>query len=151
MDKKFFPVCEPLLDGNEKKYVNEAVDTAWISARGPFVEKFENDFANYCRVKYATTVSNGTNAIHLALKALDIKKDDEIIIPTFTMIATGKAVVYSDAKPVLVDSEPRTWNIDPAKIEEKITKKTKAIMHVHIYGHPCDMDPIMKLADKYNI
>ena len=151
MSKKNIPVCEPLLAGNEKKYINEALDTNWISSRGKFVDQFENMFAEFCNVKYASTVSNGTNAIHLGLKALDIMPDDEVIIPDFTMICSALPVVYLGAKPVFVDAEPEIWNIDPDKIEEKITDKTKAIMVVHIYGHPCDMKPIWDLAKKYNL
>ena len=151
MQNEKISVCEPFLNGNEKKYVNEALDTNWISSRGKFVDLFENSFAKYCRVKYATTTNNGTNAIHLALKALSVKPGDEVIIPDFTMICSALPVCYLGSKPVFVDAEPETWNIDPNKIEEKITEKTKAIMVVHIYGHPCDMKPIWELAEKYNL
>jgi perosamine synthetase len=151
MKKMRIPVCEPFLAGNEKKYVNEALDTNWISSRGKFVDQFERRFADFCGVKYAVTVSNGTNAIHLGLKALDIQSGDEVIIPDFTMICSALPICYLGARPVFVDSEPETWNIDPARIEEKITEKTRAIMVVHIYGHPCDMKPIWKIAEKYGL
>ena len=149
--KKNIPVSEPFLNGNEKKYVNEALDTNWISSRGKFVDLFEKNFAKFSGVAYATTVSNGTNAIHLGLRALDISAGDEVILPDFTMICSALPICYLGAKPVFVDAERETWNIDPHKIEEKITSKTKAIMVVHIYGHPCDMKPIWEIAKKYNL
>jgi len=151
MKKMFIPVCEPLLAGNERKYIDEAIDTNWISSRGKFVDKFENDFATFCIVKHALTVSNGTNAIHLALRALDISEGDEIIIPNFTMICSVLPVVYLSAIPIFVDADPITWNIDPSKIEERITNRTKAIMVVHLYGRPCDMNPIWEISKRYNV
>jgi len=151
MDNKFIPVCEPLLVGNERKYVLDALETGWISSAGKYIPAFEQAFAEYCGVKHGIAVCNGTVALHLALVALDIKAGDEVIVPNFTMIASAFAVCYTGAIPVFVDAEPETWNIDPSKIEEKITEKTKAIMPVHIYGHPCDMDPIVKIASKYNL
>jgi perosamine synthetase len=144
-------IAEPDLSGNEEKYVIECVRTGWISSKGKFVNQFEEKFAEYIGVKHAISVSSGTAALHLALAALDIQPGDEVIMPTFTMIACANAAKYLGAKPVLVDSEISTWNIDPNKIEEKITKKTKAIMVVHIYGHPADMDPIIKIAKKYDL
>jgi len=145
------PVCYPFIGEKELEYVTDCVKTNWISSKGKYVEEFENNFAKYCDFKYGVATTNGTTALHLALACLGISKGDEVIIPSFTMIATAFAVVYCGAKPVLVDAKPDTWNIDVKKIEEKITDKTKAIMPVHIYGHPCDMDPIMKLAKKYNL
>jgi len=145
------PVCEPFLNGNEKKYVLDALETGWISSSGKYVSLFEEAFAKYCGVKHGITVCNGTVALHLALVALGIEKGDEVIIPDFTMIASAFAVCYTGAIPVFVDAEKDTWNIDPNKIEEKITEKTKAIMPVHIWGHPCDMEPIWELANKYNL
>jgi len=147
----FIPVCEPLLRGKEKDYLLDCLKTNWISSQGKYLEKFSQKFANFCGVKYGVLTTSGTTALHLALSALNIKQGDEVIIPTFTMIATAFAVLYTGAKPVLVDSEPETGNIDVSKIKEKITPKTKAIIPVHIYGHPCDMDPIMKLAKKYKL
>jgi perosamine synthetase len=147
----FIPVCEPFLNGNELSYVTDCLQTGWISSAGKYVKAFEERFAAYCGAKYAVGVCNGTVALHLALTALDIKKDDEVIVPNFTMIASAFAVCYTGAVPVFVDAEPETWNIDVQKIEEKITKKTKAIMPVSIFGHPCDMDKIQELANKYNL
>jgi perosamine synthetase len=145
------PIAEPVLFGNEEKYVVECIRTGWISSKGEFIDRFEENFASYIGVEHAVAVSSGTAALHLALLALDIKPGDEIIMPAFTMIACANVARYLGAKPVLVDSETLTWNIDPSKIEEKITSKTKAIMVVHIYGHPADMDPIMKIAERYGL
>jgi len=147
----FIPVCEPLLEGNEEKYLLECVRTNWISSQGKYVEEFSKKFAEFCGAKYCVLTTSGTTALHLALVALGVGKGDEVIIPAFTMIATAFAVIYTGATPVLVDSEPETGNIDPLKIEEKITKNTKVILPVHIYGHPFDMDPIMKLARRYKL
>lgn len=147
----FIPVCEPLLAGNELKYVTDAVSTGWISSAGKYVTEFENQFAAYSDCKYGVAVCNGTIALHLALVALGIKEGDEVIVPTFTMIASAFAVCYTGAKPVFVDADPETWNIDVKKIEEKITSRTKAIMPVHIFGQMCDMDAIQALADKYHL
>lgn len=147
----FIPVCEPMLAGNELKYVTEAVSTGWISSSGKYVTEFEKQFAEYCGCKYGIAVCNGTIALHLALIGLGIGKGDEVIVPTFTMIASAFAVCYTGAKPVFVDADKDTWNIDVKKIEEKITSKTKAIMPVHIFGKMCDMDAIHALAKKYNL
>jgi perosamine synthetase len=147
----FIPVCEPTLLGNEIKYVKDALETGWISSAGKYIPAFEEKFAAYCGVKHGISVCNGTSALHLALTAVGIGQGDEIIIPDFTMIASAFAVCYTGAKPVFIDAEPYTWNIDPVKIEEKITDKTKAIMPVHIYGHPCDMDHILETAKKHKL
>ena len=145
------PVCEPTLEGNESKYVNDCVKTGWVSSSGKYIKNFEEKFADFCNAKYGASCSSGTAAIHLAIEAMGIGKGDEVIIPTFTMIGACNAAIYAGAKPVLVDSEINTWNINPEKIEEKITKKTKAIMVMHTYGHPCDMDKIRRIAHKHNI
>ncbi|HAG08568.1 MAG TPA: hypothetical protein DCK87_03250 [Desulfotomaculum sp.] len=145
------PVCEPLLDEKELAYVVDCLKTNWISSKGKYIEAFEEGFARYCGCKYGVATTSGTTALHLALAALGIGSGDEVIVPAFTMAATAFAVVYTGAKPVLVDAEPDTWNIDPAKIEEKITSQTKVILPVHIYGHPCEMDAIMQMARKYNL
>ncbi|NQU83729.1 MAG: DegT/DnrJ/EryC1/StrS family aminotransferase, partial [Parcubacteria group bacterium] len=144
-------VCRPTLAGNEAKYVNECIETNWISSIGKNIPKFEEMFAKAVGAKYAIAVTSGTTALHLAIHTLGIGPGDEVIIPTFTMIATANAVKYAGAKFVLVDSEPETWNIDTEKIEEKITEKTKAIILVHTYGHPAEMDKILELAEKYNL
>lgn len=147
----FIPVCEPFLNGNELKYVTDAVSSGWISSSGNYVNEFEKAFSSYCDTQYGVAVCNGTVAIHLALVALGIGKGDEVIIPSFTMIATAFAVCYTGAKPVFVDADKETWNIDVTKIEEKITAKTKAIIPVHIFGNPCNMDTITKIAKEHNL
>ena len=145
------PVCSPLMSGNEEKYVLDAVRTNWISSSGEYIQRFEEEFSRFCGVKYGVAVSNGTVALHAALRALDIKRGDEVIIPNFTMIASAFSVCYTGATPVFVDAELRTWNIDPDKIEEKITERTRAIMPVHIFGHPCNMDRINSIAERYGL
>ena len=145
------PVCKPWLPGNEKKYVLNALETNWISSAGEYINKFEEEFSKYCETKYGIGCSSGFGALHLACSALGLKKGDEVIVPTFTMVACTNAIILTGAKPVLVDSDKETYCIDVNKIEEKITDKTKAIMPVHIYGHPCDMDKIMEIAKRHNL
>lgn len=145
------PVSEPLFSGNEKKYLQECIDTGWVSSEGPFVEKFETAYANFIGVKYGVAVSNGTAALEVALHSIGVTKDDEVILPSFTIISCAIACIRLGAKPVLVDIEPNQWNIDVNLIESKITKKTKALLIVHIYGHPVDMDAILDLKQKYGI
>jgi len=145
------PVCQPFLDGNELKYVDDAVHTGWISSSGKYVHAFESAFAEYCGVKHAVAVCNGTAALHLALVCLGIGQGDEVIVPDFTMIASAIAVCYTGAIPVFVDADPATWNIDVRKIEDKISSRTRAIMPVHIFGNPCNMQAIVNLAKKYNL
>lgn len=145
------PVNKPLIAKNAQKYVLDCLKTGWISSAGQYIEKFEKKFAKFCGCKYALSCTNGTSALHLALEALDIKEGDEVIIPTLTMIASAFAVCYCGAKPILVDCKKDTYNLDPALIEKKITSKTKAIMPVHLYGHAVNMDPLLKLARKYNL
>ena len=146
-----FPVYQPSLKGNEKKYVDDCLDSTWISSKGKYIKLFEDSFSKFTDIKYSVAVSNGTVALHIALLALGIGGEDEVIVPTFTYIASVNAIKYVNAKPVFVDSDPQTWQIDPLKIREKITKKTKAIMAVHIYGHPCDMKQIKKIAEEFNL
>ncbi len=145
------PVAEPSLGNEELENVIEAVKSGWISSKGKFIPEFEENFAKYCNCKYGVATSNGTTALHLALTALGISKGDEVIVPDLTFIATANAVIYCNAKPIFVDSHPEFWGIDPEKIEEKITKNTKAIIPVHLYGHPCDMDPIMDIVENHNL
>ena len=145
------PVYEPTLGQKEKDYVMECLDTNWISSNGKFVEKFEESFASYLGVKAATAVSNGTVAIHLALLTLGIKEGDEVIVPSFTYVATANAITYVGAKPVFVDSKLDNWQVDPEDIKRKITDKTKAVIIVHLYGHPCDMDEIVAICKSKNI
>lgn len=151
----FIPVNEPLLEGNEKKYLIECIETGWISSEGPFVKKLEDDFSAYCGQKYGIAVANGSVAIDVAIRALKEKYDwsdcDEIILPTFTIISCAQSIIYNKLKPVFIDADPFSWNIDVEKIEQAITSKTKAIMVVHIYGLPCDMNPILNLAKKYDL
>ncbi len=150
-EQKFIPVCEPCLNGNEKKYVMDCMETGWISSSGKYVKAFEESFSAYCDCNYGVAVCNGTVSLHLALSALGIGKGDEVIVPDFTMIASAYAVCYTGAKPVFVDADADTWNIDTDKIEEKITKNTKAIMPVHIFGNPCNMAKIEEIAKKHNL
>ncbi|MDQ0967609.1 perosamine synthetase [Flavobacterium sp. W4I14] len=145
------PVNTPLLNGNELKYLTECIETGWISSEGPFISKFENNFGEYIGMQYGIAVSNGSAALDIAIKALEISEGDEVIMPTFTIISPAQSVVTAGAIPVLVDSDPITWNMDVTQIESKITTRTKAILVVHIYGLPVDMDPILALAKKYNL
>ncbi len=147
----FIPVNVPILTGNEKKYVNECIDTGWISSEGPFVERFEAAFAARVGRKYGIAVSNGTAALDVAIAALGIEEGDEVILPTFTIISCAQAIVRSGAVPIVVDSDSNTWNMDVSEVEAKITSRTVAIMVVHIYGLPVDMGAIHKIAKKHNI
>ena len=145
------PVNEPLLDGNEQKYLAECITTGWISSEGPFVKRFESEFAARVDRKYGIAVSNGSGALDIAIAALGIGRGDEVILPTFTIISCAAAIVRAGATPVVVDADPVTWNMDISQIETKITPRTKAIMVVHIYGLPVDMDEISRLAAKYGL
>lgn len=145
------PVYEPIIGSKEKEYVNDCLNKGWISGGGAYNKQFEEQFAEYCESKYGITVPNGTAALHLAVASLGIREGDEVIIPNFTMIACALSVIYTGATPVFVDADPLTWNIDSEQIEKKITKKTKAVMVVHIYGHPCNMDKIMEIVKKYKL
>jgi perosamine synthetase len=149
--KKNIPVASPALIGNEYKYVMDCMETEWISSIGKYIKSFEQKFAAFCQTKYALACANGTVALHLALMAHNVKTGDEIIIPTLTYVATANSIRYCNAYPVLVDVEPDTWNINPEKIKNKITNKTKGIIVVHLYGHPADMDPILEIAKKHNL
>lgn len=148
---KRISIANPVFNGNEKKYLMECIDTGWVSANGRFVAEFEKEFAQFCGTKYALTCSNGTVTLHLILTALGIGPGDEVIMPTLTYIATANAVRYCGATPVFVDSEEDTFNMDPEKLEEKITENTRAIMPVHLYGLPANMGRIQEIADKYSI
>lgn len=145
------PVYQPELFGNEKKYVNECLDTNWISSQGKFVKEFETKFSSYIGVEHGVAVANGTLACHLAFMALGIGPGDEVLVPTFTYIASANAIRYTGATPVFVDSCPDTWQMDPEMIRHKITSNTKAIMVVHLYGHPCDMKQIMEIARQHEL
>lgn len=147
----FIPVNEPLLNGNEKKYLCECIDTGWISSEGPFVKEFEEKMSATVNRKYGISVSNGTAALEVAVRALGIAEGDEVIMPTFTIISCAMAVTRLGAVPVLVDSDPYTWNMNIDEIEQKITDRTKAIMVVHLYGLPVEMDKVLELAQKYKL
>lgn len=151
LNKNMIPVNEPLLNGNEKKYLQECIDTGWIGSEGAFVKEFEVKFAEKNNRKYGIAVCNGSAALEMAVLALDIKKGDEVIIPAFTIISCAGAVVKTGAIPVLVDCHLDTWNMKAEDIEAKITSKTKAIMLVHIYGLPVDLQNILELAKKHNL
>lgn len=148
---KRIAIAEPVFSGNEKKYLNECIDTGWVSANGRFLQEFQEKFAAFCGSKYALACSNGTVTLHLILKALGIGPGDEVIMPTLTYIATANAVAECGATPVFVDSDPNTWNVDPAKIEAAITTRTKAIIPVHLYGLSCDMTAIMDISKRFCI
>jgi perosamine synthetase len=145
------PVYQPELSGNEKKYVNECLDSSWISSKGQFVNRFESAFAQEVGATHATTVSNGTVALHLAMLALGIGPGDEVIVPTLTYIAPVNAIAYTGATPVFVDSLPDTWQMDMDDVERHITPRTKALLPVHLYGQACDMDKLRALADKHRL
>jgi len=145
------PVNTPLLNGNELKYLTECIETGWISSEGPFISKFEQQFSAYMGRDYGVAVSNGSAALDIAVKALNIGPGDEVIMPTFTIISPAQSVVTAGALPVLVDSDPLTWNMDVTQIEAKITSRTKAILVVHIYGLPVDMDPVIEIAKKHQL
>jgi len=149
--RAYLPVSEPNLGEKELKYVSECILTGWVSSAGKYVTQFENMFAGFCGTKVGISSSSGTTALHLALLALGIGPGDEVIVPSFTFISTANAVCFTGATPVFVDSERSTWNINPAEVEKAVTNKTKAIIPVHIYGHPANMTPIMEIAGKYDL
>ena len=151
MENNFIPVNTPLLDGNELEYVTQCIKTGWISSEGPFVFEFEKKFSHYVEREHGVAVSNGSAALDIAIRAVNIGPGDEVIMPTFTIISPAQSVVTAGATPVLVDSDPLTWNMDVSQIENKITSKTKAILVVHIYGLPVDMDPVLDLCKKYKL
>ena len=147
----FIPVNEPLLNGNEKKYLNECIDTGWISSEGPFVAKFEQSMAAIAGRRHGIAVCNGTAALEAAVAALELEPGDEILMPAFTIISCAAAIIRRGCVPVLIDSDPITWNMDVSQVAEKITGRTKAIMAVHIYGLPVDMDPVLEIAAKHGL
>lgn len=148
---EFIPVNHFELAEEDKELLNEAVEANWISSAGKYIELFENEWAEACGASYGIAVSNGTTALQVAVEALEIGPGDEVILPTFTIISCIQAILNVGAKPILVDCENDTWCMSVSQIEGKITKNTKAIMVVHMYGHPVDMDPILKMAKKYNL
>jgi perosamine synthetase len=149
-DDRFLPVAEPCLNGNELAYVSDCVRSGWISSLGEYIPRFEREFAAYCGVKYGIAVSNGTAAIHLALAVLGIGPGDEVILPSLTFVATASAVHYVGATPIFADSEFSTWNIDPEEVKSRLTPRTRAVIPVHLYGHPANMQPVLDLAQQQN-
>lgn len=145
------PVNEPLLGARELEYVTECIRTGWISSAGRFIEEFEQQWAAYCGMKYGIAVNNGTAALQTAVACLGLEPGFHVIMPTFTIISCALAVIYNGGIPVLVDSDPRTWCMDISQVEHKITDRTRAIMPVHIYGHPVDMDPLRQLAHRHGL
>ena len=145
------PVYKPSLTGTEKEYVSRCLDSTWISSRGEFIEKFEKEFSKFIDVGYSTTVSNGTVALHLALESIGICPGDEVIVPTFTYVASVNTILQAGARPVFVDSLEETWQMDPTDIRRKISGRTKAIMAVHLYGQACDMSEIVKICEQSNL
>jgi len=145
------PVSEPVLGGREAEYVSECLETGWVSSNGRFMDAFESAWADYCGRRHGVAVANGTVALQLAVAALNIGPGDEVILPTFTIVSCALAVVYAGATPVLVDANPDTWCMDVAQVEARITSRTRAIMPVHIYGLPVDMDPILRLAERHGL
>lgn len=147
----FVPVNEPVLDGNEKKYLAECIDTGWISSEGPFVREFESRFAARVGRAHGIAVCNGSAALDAAVAALGVGAGDEVIMPTFTIISCASAISRLGAVPVLVDCDPATWNMSPEAVEPRITPRTRAIMVVHLYGLPVDMDPLLEIARRHNL
>ena len=145
------PVNEPLLNGNEKRYLNECIESGWISSEGPFVQRFEESFSERVGRRHGIATANGSGALDIAVKALRLGSGDEVIVPAFTIISCAAAVVRSGATPVLVDADPDTWNMSVEQVAVRITPRTKAIMVVHIYGLPVDMDPIIELARRHGL
>ena len=145
------PVWEPVLDGSEKKYVIDCLDTAWISSMGDYITRFEESFARYCGVRHGIACSSGTTAIHLAIASAGIGAGDEVILPDFTLVACANMIILAGARPVPVDVDPEIWCLDPSRIEAKITPRTRGILAVHMYGHPCDMDAINDIARRHEL
>lgn len=147
----FIPVAEPLLAGKELEYVTDCIQSGWISSLGKYVRDFEEHFAAYCGARYGVATFNGTVALHLLAATLNLGPGDEVIMPSLTYVATANAIRYTGATPVFVDSERETWNIDPNTVVEAITPRTRAILAVHLYGHPANMDPLRAIAEEHNV
>jgi perosamine synthetase len=151
MKERLLQVAAPMFIGNEQKYVMDCVESSWVSSQGPYIERFENLFADFCEVPHAICCSNGTTALHLVLAAMDIGPGDEVIVPTLTFVATANAVRYCGATPIFVDCDPDTWAMDPAQITAKITPRTKGIIVVHLFGNPAEMDAVQAIADRHGL
>src|ERR1700691_2750654 len=151
MSDSFIPISKPYIGAREKELVLDALNSGWASSIGKYIDEFEANFAGYCGTEYAIAVSNGTTALHLALAALGLKPGDEVIIPDLTFVATANAVAYTGATPVLADIDADTLCIDPASVKSLISARTKAIIPVHFYGHPADMDALTELGDPHGL
>lgn len=151
MPDSFIPISQPFISGREEAYVLDAVRSGWVSSIGKYIDQFETEFARFCDTRFALTVSNGTTGLHLALVALDLQPGDEVIIPDITFVATANAVAYIGATPVLADVDPDTLCVDAASVRSLVTARTKAIIAVHLYGHPADMDALQEIADEHGL
>ncbi|OAF01221.1 aminotransferase DegT [Bradyrhizobium centrolobii] len=151
MADNFIPISKPAIGPRERELVLAALDSGWVSSIGEYIDRFEEEFAKYCGTRYALAVSNGTTGLHLALATLGLTQGDEVIVPDLTFVATANAVAYTGATPVLADIDPDTLCLDPASVRALITPRTKAIIPVHLYGHPADMDALTEIADSYGI
>lgn len=145
------PVCEPLVTQREMDLVRDCLRSGWISSAGQYLDRFESEWAAYCGMRHGVAVTNGTAALHLAIQLLGLQPGDEVILPSFTIISCAQAVTRCSGVPVLVDSDPFTWQMDVRQVEAKITPRTRAIMPVHTYGHPVDMDPLLSLAERHGL
>ena len=151
MSDNFIPISKPFIGAREKELVLDALNSGWVSSIGKYIDEFEANFARYCGTKYALAVSNGTTGLHLALATLNLQPGDEVIIPDLTFVATANAVAYTGATPILADIDPDTLCIDPASVKSLISKRTKAIIPVHLYGHPADMDALTEIGQAYGV
>ena len=149
--KKKINVCEPLITKNAKKYINDCIDSEWISSAGKYLEDFEKKWSNYCGADEGIAVTNGTSALQVAFKSLNLQPGDEVIMPSFTIISCATAIIEAGGKPVLVDCYPDTWCLNIEQMKEKVNNRTKAILVVHMFGHPAEMDPIIKIAKRHNL
>ena len=149
--KKKINVCEPLITKNAKKYINDCIDSEWISSAGKYLEDFEKKWSNYCGADEGIAVTNGTSALQVAFKSLNLQPGDEVIMPSFTIISCATAIIEAGGKPVLVDCYPDTWCLNIEQMKEKINNRTKAILVVHMFGHPAEMDPIIKIVKRHNL
>lgn len=151
MSASFLPISKPFIGAREKELVLDALDSGWVSSIGKYIDEFEAGFARYCGTEYALAVSNGTTGLHLALAALGLQPGDEVVVPDLTFVATANAVAYTGATPVLADIDADTLCIDPASVKSLITKRTKAIIPVHLYGHPADMDALTEIGEAHGL
>ncbi|MGD2178648.1 MAG: DegT/DnrJ/EryC1/StrS family aminotransferase [Anaerolineae bacterium] len=151
LDRRVIPLSEPALDGNELDYISDCVLSGWVSSKGPYVQRFESAMADFVALKHAVAVSSGTHALHLALLALGVGPGDEVILPALSYVASANAVVYTGARPVFVDVDDATWNLDLDQVERQVTPRTRVVMPVHLYGHPVRMDVLMAIADEHGL